>query len=370
MSAAARDDRPIAVLVLTALPDDRPSTEQLELLIAELRARDNVTVDVWYLRCLDHQTPPEGRRVVDRLRTTPLLRALDSAGLSMPASAIRGRLLRRWFTTVQPDLVILDDGLGERVLDVLPSKPALVVRHNSSPPEFAELEPDPRHIGDLTIVGAARSAEFENEPSVSLELPWPDPDDTNIGRPFRLESERRRVREHFELPTDVPLIVGWGDDGWLDGPDLFVRTLWALEHRHGIAAHGVWFGMAADAREVSRLKVEAERCGLAERFWHRPTPTVEGRLCGDAVLLPYRSATDPADLLPAMVAGAAVVTFLSTAPVGPGVIRVNELDVEAAASALAEALAEDRSSRIETAAHLMPEPLAAEMVKLASARRT
>lgn len=28
----------------------------------------------------------------------------------------------------------------------------------------------------------------------------------------------RSVRRRYRLPEDQPLVVGWGDDGWLDGP--------------------------------------------------------------------------------------------------------------------------------------------------------
>lgn len=358
-----------SVLVLTALPDDRESTAQLALLVDELRTRRGARVTVWYLRCLDHQTPPPGTRVVDRLRTIAPLRALDAVGAGAPASWVRGRLLRRWMAEVRPDLVVLDDGLGDRVLDVLDPRPPVVVRHNAVLPDFAELEPPARERGDLTIVPPGAADEGDDDPTVLLELPWPDPDGTDPGRPFRDADRRDGARNALDLPTGVPLVVGWGDDGWLDGPDLFVRTLWALEHRHGVTAHGVWFGLAADRREAERILTEADRCGLGGRLHHRPTTTLDGQLCGDAVLLPYRSPTDPADLLPAMVAGAAVVTFRSTAPVGPGVVRVDELDVEAAATALATALAEDRDGRVEHAAHLMPEPIAAALVALAGTRR-
>lgn len=357
-----------SVLVLTALPDDRESTAQLDLLVDELRTRRGARVTVWYLRCLDHQTPPPGTRVVDRLRTIAPLRVLDATGLGAPASWLRGRMLRRWMADVRPDLVLLDDGLGDRVLDVLDPRPPVVVRHNLHLPDFAELEPPPRARGDLTIVPPT-AEETDDDPTVLLELPWPDPDGTDPGRPFRDPSRRDAARAALDLPVDVPLVVGWGDDGWLDGPDLFVRTLWALEQRHGVAAHGVWFGLSADRREAERILIEGERCGLTGRLHHRPAITLDGQLCGDAVLLPYRSPTDPADLLPAMVAGAAVVTFRSTAPVGPGVVRVDELDVEAAATALAAALAEDRAVRIEHAAHLMPEPIAAALVALAAPDR-
>ena len=360
-------DPSVSVLVVTALPDERQSSAELELFLADLRAQRGVQATVWYLRQLDHQTVPAERHVVDSLRTSPGLPQLDRVGAGVVANAVRGRILRRWYRKVDPDVVLLDDGLGLRVLDVADPVPPVVVRHNPAPPPFAELEPPPLRAGDLTVVAAARAAEFMDVDGAYVQLPWSAGADA--GLPFRSAEERDRVRAGYGLPTGVPLVVGWGDDGWLDGPELFVRTLWTLEHRHGIEAHGVWFGLTTDPREADRLLTEAARCGLAERFWHRPFITVEAQTCGDAVLLPYRSPVDPADLAPALVSGAAVVTFRSTAPVGPGVVRVDELDVEAAGAAIALALDGDRDERADHAAHLMPGRLAEEVVALGEAFR-
>ncbi len=242
-----------------------------------------------------------------------------------------------------------------RVLDVADPRPPVVVRHNPTMPPFAELEPPPTRTADLTVVAAARTEEFADVADVLVELPWVE--GAEVGTPYRDPAARDRVRRQHGLPTGVPLVVGWGDDGWLDGPDLFVRALWALEHRHGVVAHGVWFGLSADPREVERLQTEAARCGLGDRFWHRTAVDVAAQSCGDVVLLPYRSPVEVVDLAPALVSGAALVTFRSTAPMGPGVVRVDELDVEAAAAAVAEALAADRGARTDQTAHLTPGPL-------------
>jgi hypothetical protein len=353
---------PVSVLVVAALPDDRESTGYLEMLVDELSARPGVRATVWYLRELHYQGVPPDRHVVDRLRTLPGLRQLDAVGAGKLAHAVRGRVLRRWYRKVAPDVVVLDDGLGLRVLDVADPRPPVVVRHNPEPPPYAELEPPARRTGDLTVVAAARAGEFTDVPDAYVQLPWAT--GAEAGRPYRDPEARSRVRRQFDLPTDVPLVVGWGDDGWLDGPDLFVRTLWALEHRHGVAAHGVWFGLSSDPREAERLCTEAARCGLADRFWHRPQVGIDAQSCGDVVLLPYRSPVDPVDLAPALVSGAGLVTFRSTAPLGPGVDRVDELDVEAAAAAVAGALRADRSARTDQTAHLTPGPLADQVVAL------
>ena len=352
----------VSVLVVASLPDDRESTGYLEMLVDELSARPGVRANVWYLRELHYQGVPADRRVVDRLRTLPGLRQLDAVGAGAVAHAVRGRVLRRWYREAAPDVVLLDDGLGMRVLDVADPVPPVVVRHNPVPAPYAALEPPPRRTGDLTVVAAARAAEFADDPDVYVQLPWAT--GAEAGLPYRDPGARDRVRQELGLPTGVPLVVGWGDDGWLDGPDLFVRALWALEHRHGVAAHGVWFGLSSDPREAERLVTEAARCGLADRFWHRPQVGIAAQSCGDVVLLPYRSPVDPVDLAPALVSGAGLVTFRSTAPLGPGVDRVDELDVEAAAAAVATALAADRDARTDQTAHLTPGPLADHLVAL------
>lgn len=364
MQAQGQQGNEVSVLVVSAFPDDRQSTVELELFLADLDARPGVRTDVWYLRRFDQPVPGTRRHVVDSLRTAPGLRQLDRVGAGVVANALRGRLLRRWYREVDPDVVVLDDGLGLRVLDVADPVPPVVVRHNPVPPPFVELEPPALRTGDLTVVAAARAAEFTDLHDAYVQLPWSDFVGADAGVPYRGAAARDRVRETYGLPTGVPLVVGWGDDGWLDGPDLFVRTLWTLEHRHGIEAHGVWFGLSSDPREADRLVTEAGRCGLSSRFWHRPFVTVEAQSCGDVVLLPYRSPVDPADLAPAMVSGAAVVTFRSTAPVGPGVVRVDELDVEAAGAAVAAALDGGRDDRAAAAAHLMPGRLAEDVVAL------
>lgn len=361
MTGGTRQGDQVSVLVVTPLPDDRDSTAELELLVDELQSRPEVRVEVWYLRQLDHQQAPAGRRVVDRLRTMPLLRPLELVSGRL-ALGLRGRVFRRWYGAVAPDVVLLDDGMGTRLLDVADPVPPVAVRLNATLPDFAELEPPPRESATLRIVAASRAEALEADPTTYLQLPWSSR--AGDGLPQVGEASRRAVRAAQDLPTDAPLVVGWGDDGWLDGPDLFLRALWALEHRHGVTAHGVWFGLATDPREADRLRTEADRCGLGDRFHVRPTISVETQTCGDAVLLPYRSPVDPEDLLPAIVSGAAVVTFLSTAPMGPGLTRVDELDVEAAAAAVADGLAADRQARTGDNAHLTPVPLADRLVDL------
>lgn len=363
------NDRPLEILVVTASPDGRDSTANLGDLVEELRRRPDANVRYWFLRRADHQVLRPGTRVVDSLRTWWPARLLELVGLGRLAAGLRGLRLRSWMGRRGPDVVLLDDGLGERIVDHVVPQPAVIVRCNVEPPLFAELEPTPRASADLWIVPASSPPVPAGEP-FSIEHPFHRPFRYPGGRRFAAEDEREAQRRTDDVPVHVPLVVGWGDDGWLDGPDLFVRALWALEHRHGVHAHGVWYGLGADPHEGERIRREAARCGLAQRFHLRPGDTVAGRLSGDAVLLPYRSSASADDLLDAVRSGAAVVTFRAADVDDPMVTIVDDLDVEAAAAALAEGLAGDRRSRVEQSRRRFePGPLADDVLTVARAHR-
>src|SRR5690606_20285888 len=132
------------------------------------------------------------------------------------------------------------------------------------------------------------------------------------------------------LPEAEPVIAGWGGDGWLDGPDLFIRTLWALGDRHGVPAHGVWFG-TDQPDEAQRLRDEAARCGLADRYHllpydgHGDTPAAA--LCADVALLPSREALLREHLMAAIVSGMIVVAFEACDIDDPAVWTGPDLDV-------------------------------------------
>lgn len=333
------------MLAITSWPDERRSTENLAMIIDEIDRRRDASARLWYLRTTDHQVPVRGTRVVDSLRTWPPCAMLDAVGLRTPAAWIRGRRLRWWLREVHPDIVVLDDGLGERLLAPLPSPPAVVVRRNDLPPAESHLEPAPRGPAELLVVPPSDDDAHTGRADVYVEYPFADTEARALA-----DSGKRRAARHAEgLPQDAPLVVGWGDDGWLDGPDLFLRTLWALEHRHDRLVHGAWFGLTADPHEVDRLRSEAARLGLEGRFHHRVHDTMRGRLCGDAVLFPYRSTADQESVRDAILAGALVVAFESTGVSDPVARVVRDLDVDAAAAALDAGLDEDREQRWESA---------------------
>lgn len=324
---------------------------------------------MWYLRHSDARSPERGTRVVDSLRTWPPCAILDRLGLGGAAAHLRGLRLRMWLRQVRPDVVVLDDGLGRRVIESVRPPPRIVVRHNEAPPEHLHMEPSPVEPADadLVIVPYGHSSPTVVDSPSTVEEFLTAARSRAAGR-MAEAAAMRSVRRRYRLPEDQPLVVGWGDDGWLDGPDLFIRFLWTLEHHQGVSAHGVWFGLTSDRNEVERLEVEARRCGLGDRFHHRSENDIEGHMCGDGVFLPYRSAgsdTELEDLLEIACSGSLVVTFEASPADDPLIRRIANLDLEPAAATMAEGLEADRASR-SAAARLRFEALPRDILALGS----
>jgi hypothetical protein len=319
------------VLVITAYPDDRASTRDLRALVFESESCPNVDVHVWFLRCTDYEVPWPESRVVDDLRTWWPARALSVVGLEPLAARLRGARLRWWLREVDPDVVVFDDGFGERIVEHAPRRPRRIVRLNREPPLDRGMEPSVTGPVDLVLA----------DPSIAERVPASSARRV-LGpyfayRPGLVEesdaSTRSATRERLGLPTG-PLLVGWGNEGWLDGPDIFVRTLWAVRRR-GIDADAVWFGIDAESGEGARLLAEAERCDMAGRLHLRPPSGRVAHLCGDAVLCSDRSEGRSAEeLIEPVVAGCPVVTSAVVELVDDDVHTVPILDVEAAAEAL------------------------------------
>ena len=311
------------VLVVAERPDRRESTDSLRRLVVELRSRPGVRAEVWFLRVFEADDEPwwGDATDVDSLRTWWPARATQLVGLGLVASWLRGRRLRRWLAELAPDLVLLDDGLGDRLLSACPGHPFVVARRNPLP---------------------APGAEREGAPVATPDAEWVAPDMIDTTKPTDLAD---RTRDHHRsrcgVPADAALVVGWGGTGWLDGPDLFVRALWHLEHREGLVAHGLWLRTDDDAEALTRLTAEARRCGVGDRF-HLGVDGLDGsRLCADAVFLPYRVPIPNRDLLPVMGTGLAIVTFPTIDAREPAIWRVDPLDLDAAGSELARALRRD-----------------------------
>jgi len=338
-----------SILAVTAAPDDRPSTSTLRVIVEELQSRPDVRAEIWLLRAAPEDDVWGSPRVVDELRTWRPAALLESLRVPVLPDLLRGLRLKWWLYQLEPDLVILDDGLGGRLFDGRPfgrrRRPVMAVRTNPDHPRHQTWEPAPLNAADIVLQLPGTEPGPVSGQRMDAAHVREYPDAGRLGR----DEARTSTRATLAVPGDAVLITGWGNDGWLDGPDLFVRGLWALEQRHGIAAHGLWLGLGSDPEEVRRLHVEAERCGLSGRFHQRSADTVAARCCGDAAFLPYRDAGDPFALTEAVVSGLGIATFITADVHDPMVIEVPPLDVEAAADALAELLGRDRSVEAERA---------------------
>lgn len=338
-----------SVLIITAAPDTRASTQQLRDTFAAIDRRNDVRAETWFLRCAWNEVPWDHSKVVDNLRTWPPAVLLERVGAQYAAARLRGVRLATWMRRLSPDVIVMDDGLGERLLSRVPNDAAVVVRLNPEAPADLSME------APTTRRPTAYLCQPGVTPRVGPDVPviteFDRRDDYDDARRAGTEPVRMQRRERLGLPVDAPVVTGWGDEGWLDGPDLFIRVLWALEARHGIRASGAWFGSDEDESERARLNAEAQRCGLAQRFHHLPPDDLAARVCGDVVLLPYRDRTADDQLLLAACSGAPVVTFPVTTLTDPSIRVVPHLDIESAATSVAEALAEDRQKRWSDARH-------------------
>lgn len=355
-----RVPRNVSVIVVVAAPDPRGSSFRLQRWTERLAARDDVTCEVWFLRDFHGWSWP-GARVVDSLRRWAPAVFLEAIGASKVAAGLRGRTLRGWLSRLNPDLVIFNDGYGERVLDGYRGDVIKMGRFNDEPAIGVELESLGPQRFDATL-GLRR--ESPNGPS-ALQVLERSYDSGSIIR--RTEpSARLAARADLGVPSDVPLVVGWGEDSWVDGPDVFIRALWALGARHGIAAHGLWLSPETLDHEEQRLRAEAARCGVGERYHRNADVSFINKVCGDAVLLPYRAANDPIDVLDVVSSGLDVVTFGIGVLDDPAVISVPYLDVEEAAASLANALTRDREhARSEAHRRLGVDAMLDELVALA-----
>ncbi len=338
-----------SVLFITSTPDDRHSTHRLALLAHEMGRQPGVTTHMWYLRNGNSGSLEHGTRVMDSLRTWTPSVILDRIGASVAAAHLRGLRLRVWLRRIKPDVVVLDDGLGRRVIEALRPSPRIVVRLNQDAPEHLHMEPPATEPADadLVIVPYGHGSPTSQDSSRMIEEFPTIARSTAAGRMADVAT-MRSVRRRLGLPEEQTLVVGWGDDGWLDGPELFIRFLWTLEHHQGVRAHGVWFGLTSDHNEMGRLAAEARRCGLGDRFHHLPANDTDSHMCGDGVFLPYRSAVSGAELdnvLEVACSGSLTVTFEAILTDDPLIHRVANLDLELAAATMAEGLAADRASR-------------------------
>jgi hypothetical protein len=336
----------LSILVVTSAPDLRDSTGELAALVTELRRRPGVTVSVWFLRNGDGSQWHDSR-VVDDLRTRPVPAAIDKLRLAPLAGVVRGRVLRSWWAEVDPDVVLLDDALGERLLPEDHSSLVVVHRMNTVPPGDASLETPAVVAADIQLVPLA--GELPDGPRARAVLRTTPRTDLEPARPFVDSDSRAIVRGRLGLPADGLLVVGWGEHAWFDGPDMFVRTIWNLRERHGVDAHGLWVGGDGDGEVAALIDDEVSRCGISGHLTHVPRSTLDARLCGDVVLLPYRDEGEIEWVREAAITGCEIVTFPVWHTAVPGLRAVDHLDLEAASEAILAAAGGDRTARAEAA---------------------
>lgn len=341
---------PLSILVVVASPAERPNTGQLEVLLDILGRRPDVRVTVWLLRHYPEGPAWPDARIVDRLRTWPVARVLEGVGLQNVADRLRGLRLRLWRARVRPDAVIFDDGLGQRLFpdSVLasPDRPVLFERRASNSPLLANWEPEPVVRPDVVICSGSVAGDVEGIDTVIVSHHSKLlPEARKLGEAEKVASGRQFVG----IDGLSPIVCGWGDDVWIDGAELFVRALWALEYHHGIAAHGVWFGLGNDPNAVDRLFADAERCGVADRLVIHPANDPQLRFCGDVAFLPYRERVEEDEIHRAVASGLKVVAFEVMDVVDPAVSLVPHLDVDAAAAAMVPYFECDRDESIEEA---------------------
>lgn len=326
------------MLVISASPDHRSSTATLRDVVAELRRRPEVTTHAWLLRHGTGRTW-DGARVVDDLRADALAETVDRLRIAPVSDFVRGRRLRSWLARAAPDVVLLDDGLGTRLLDHLPGTSATIVRFNPERPTDEHLEPPAATSCDLTI---ASGGTVPAAVAAANTLMLPSLHDHELALPFVDWEARAMVRRRLGISVDGALIVGWSDDPTPAALRSFVGVLNTVGDGPDQAPNGLWLGGPPDALRI--MEAEAERLSTRIRLHHRIATSVDARLCGDATFLPD-SSRSTVEVREALVTGMAVVSHTSCGLKDPSVVVVPSDSNSDAAAALADAMAGGRNQR-------------------------
>lgn len=275
------------LLVVSPRADDRVETRVLVDVVRALRRRDDVTVELWWLR----GERGAADRVVDELRTDRALALLDRIPVAAIANGIRGRVLRRWIRDADPGWIILDGGLGDRA--VTHSQARRAIRVTATPSPDAAAEGAPRTDADLWLLPSTADATSGSD-RTELEL-GADLAERGDAVPFRASSARRTVRGRLGLPTEGRLVVGWSGDG--RGAAEFSRVLEVLRSDHDVTVTGLWLGDEPTTSSQSHTV----------QLHHRATRPLDVRLCGDAVVLVGTAPVAVSEAHDALVAGLPVI---------------------------------------------------------------
>ena len=251
--------------MVSASPDARRSTASLRQAVERLGRDGDAHVEWWFLRDgEDHGadgpvSTAATIRVVDHLRTSPISSVLDRWGAHAIAARVAGLRLRAWWRRAAPDVVVLDDGLGGRVLPNRP--PPVVVRVNPTGPTGLATEESywSGPVAGRWFAPGASDAPGPTEAAYErLELERSAP-----ASPEAVDAARRAAG----LPTDEP-IVCWPA---ADGDELTVALGWLVhgDDRFDRPAHVVWLDPQMTSESHARVAAAAAQVGVAERLHQR-----------------------------------------------------------------------------------------------------
>lgn len=277
---------------------------------------------VWFLRGGDGPSWP-GSRTVDHLRTSRVSRMLRRMGLHATSLHLAGIRLRWWYLRAAPDVVILDDGVGGRVLARPPD--CVIVRENYEQPEGLHEDRWSGAIRAVIAVGG-RTAQILPPDVVIMDEPQrPDPSVASavafLGNSFGVGAGSRLVvvDQSVDAPGLDAVLVGLGS---LGGPPLTVIVV----------------DPDAELGSQERLRLLPG----ALRIHLRPHVPGAVRRIADLVISD-RPVDDLVDLL---ASGVKVVGDIPDGVVGPGVAQISQMmvEIEAGRCDMLERLLDDRRS--------------------------
>lgn len=286
-----------SVLVISAAPDERLSTSGLREIVNALKADPRLRVTTWFLRAGSRQEEWPDARIVDSLRSWGPVSTLRSRGLEGPANALSGMRLRLWRLKARPEVVLLDDGLGGRVLGVVKSE-KVVVRSNPVAPADAGLETAWSGLVAAEIVGA-HAAATTNAPAMN-EPTWSKGPAEVAPRTL---VPPKQVRALFGLPTD-PVLLGCVTTAH-PHPALLDRC---LELRQHLAAeldrevHLLWSQPDLSKAHLTQIAELAKSVGANAQVHPRPQATTTLLSACDAVVATHA----PAEIAALESAGVAI----------------------------------------------------------------
>lgn len=263
----------LSVLFVSALADDRRSTEHLEAAASALRDRGHGSIGLWFLRPGTRPARFTDAAVVDSLRTWTPAAGLDRIGLRPLGDRLRGMRLRRWFRAIDPDVIVLDDALGERVIP-RGSRAAIVHRRNPTPPILDGEEPPARIEPRGLLTGVSSDAAGSDLPTCTLgPLGGLDP-----ARAASEPGVRAAARSACGLPAGARVLAAW-PQVLHDPTDLLAAVASEPD------AFGLWADPGATPTELAGVRDAAGALGVRDRVRIVSTSRPTVRLCADAAIV-------------------------------------------------------------------------------------